>query len=153
MRKKFLAVVLSLTMAVSMMAGCGSSQEDYEDDIKAFEDIADIDVDSLDDAEDKDDVKDIIKDLKKEIKALKFSTKEGKAVRDGLADYIDVMGQFYSDMLEIDEDDYEKYLDLIDEYEDKMEDCQEKVEDAIEEFIDAAEDAGVDEDDLEDLGF
>lgn len=153
MRKKFLAVVLSLTMAVSMMAGCGSSQEDYEDDIDAFEDLADIDVDSLDDAEDKDDVKDIIKDLKKEIKDLDLSTKEGKAIRNCLTDYIDLMGNFYSDMLEIDEDDYEKYLDLIDEYEDKMEDMEEKMEDSIEDFVDAAEEAGVDEEDLESLAW
>ena len=34
MRKKFLATVLSLTLAVSMLAGCGSSKKDYENDIE-----------------------------------------------------------------------------------------------------------------------
>lgn len=155
MRKKFLATVLSLTLAVSMLAGCGSSKKDYENDIEVFEDIADLDFDGFSAVDDADDMKDAVKELKKEVKALDFSTKEGKAIQDILLEFVSYTEDFVNKAAKLDEDDeddYEKLFELMEEMYDNIEDLEDDLEDAVEDFVDAAEDAGVDEDDLEDIG-
>lgn len=156
MKKKFLATALSLTLAVSMLAGCGSSEKDYENDIEVFEDMQDIDFDNYEDADDAKSMKKAVKELKKEVKALDFSTKEGKAVQDVLLEFVSYTEDFVNECSKLDEDDsddLEKMYEFLEDYTDNISDLEGDLEDAIEDFIDAAEDAGVDEDDLEDLDF
>lgn len=156
MKKKFLATALSLTIALSMLAGCGSSEKDYENDIEVIEDIADIDFTSYEDADDAKDMKKAVKELKKEVKALDFSTEEGKAIQDVLLEFVSYTEDFVDECSKLDEDDtddLEKMYELLEEYTDDIDDLEDDLVDALEDFIDAADDAGVDEDDLEDLDF
>ena len=133
MKKKFLAVILTLTMAVSMMA-CGKSEEKYEDDLDALEDLYEVKTSDLSEAwsdRDADDVKEAIKDIEKDIKEVKFSTKEGKAIQKAYLDSLSAKADYYLSMIE----------------------AEEAAEDAAKEFKRAAKDAGVDKEDLEEAGF
>ena len=156
MKKKFLATALSLTIALSMLAGCGSSEKDYENDIKVIAEMQNIDFNSYEDADDAKDMKKAVKELKKEVKALDFSTEEGKAIQDVLLEFVSYTEDFVNECSKLDEDDtddLEKMYEFLEEYTDNINDLEGDLEDALEDFIDAADDAGVDEDDLEDLDF
>ncbi|MBE5950543.1 MAG: hypothetical protein E7260_02995 [Lachnospiraceae bacterium] len=146
MKTKYLVAVLSFVVVLLMTVGCGHSRKNYENDMEVLNEMSDIDIDRLIYAVDKEAGKDIAKELKKEVKALDFSTKEGKAIRNAVVDFIKILGEMNSAILEIDEegtDRYDAYLDILNEFEEKIKAAQEKVEDAITWFRYAAEKAGV----------
>ncbi|MBO5353236.1 MAG: hypothetical protein J6J42_11465 [Lachnospiraceae bacterium] len=140
MRKKFFAVVLSMAMAVSMLAGCGSSADDYVSDLETLASISDIDYESAMTEEGVD-------AIASEIEKLKLTTKEGKALQDDMVELMDLTAdllEMMEDLSNLDEEKLEKYTK-------DMEALKEKVEKDAEAFEDAAEAAGVEEDDLKNL--
>ena len=71
---------------------------------------------------------------------------QGKAIRNAVVDFIEILGEMNSAILEVDEEDvngYDIYLDILNEFEEKVGEAQEKVETAIVWFRAAAENAGV----------
>ncbi len=143
MKKKFLAVVLSMAMTVFMMAGCGSSVDDYVSDIETMAGIASINFDDMMS-------EDGLKEVKSEINKLKFSTKEGKVLKKDMLE----MTKLVEDLLELMEDPKNADIEKAEKYTKDLAELQEKVEEDTEAFLDAAEAAGVEEEDLEgiDLG-
>ena len=119
MKKKSLVMAVVATLVLSM-AGCGGSEKSYEKDLDAFEDAFDLE---WYDVEDLDDVKDLEKDLKK----IKFVTKEGKQYKKCLEKRLEILRE---------------EVKLSEKYD---------VEDILEDFCDAADDAGVDEDDIDEV--
>lgn len=140
MRKKFFAVVLSMAMAVSMMAGCGSSADDYVSDLETLASISDIDYENVMSAEG-------VEEIASEIEKLKLTTKEGKALQDDMAELMDLTADLFEAMEDLSNLDEEK----LKKYTEDMEALKEKVEKDAEAFEDAAEAAGVEEEDLKDL--
>ncbi len=152
MRKKFLAITLTLTMAVSMMAGCGSSQKDYENDLELLEELyTDFEYPDFDITEEEK-VTAMFKDMKEDIADMKFSTKEGKAIQTIQVDAFSYYEDLFDKILDAyNNEDFDKMSELLEELDEQIEDMEKDMEDAVEDFIDAAEEAGVDEDDLEDF--
>lgn len=140
MKKKFLAVVLSMVITVSMMAGCGSSADDYVSDIETMAGMTDINFDNMMSEEG-------LEEVKSEINKLKFSTKEGKALKDDMLE----MTKIVEDLLEMMEDPENADLEKAQKYTEDLTELQEKVQEDAEAFIEAAEAAGVEDEDLEDI--
>ena len=140
MKKKFLAVVLSMVITVSMMAGCGSSVDDYVSDIETMAGMTDINFDNMMSEEG-------LEEVKSEINKLKFSTKEGKALKDDMLE----MTKIVEDLLEMMEDPENADLEKAQKYTEDLTELQEKVQEDAEAFIEAAEAAGVEDEDLEDI--
>ena len=137
MKKRILATVTALTLVFAMLTGCGgTSKDDYLDDIEEISSLSDADI-SSDPEEMADDLNDILKDLK-------LKTPEGKDIKKDLQDMVDILDKMVKNIDDLDEDDAEEmYNDMMEIYND--------LEDHVNDFIEAAEDAGVDDDDVEDL--
>lgn len=137
MKKRILATVTALTLVFAMLTGCGgTSKDDYLDDIEEISSLSDADI-SSDPEEMADDLNDILKDLK-------LKTPEGKDIKKDLQDMVDILDKMVKNMDDLDEDDAEEmYNDMMEIYDD--------LEKHVNDFIEAAEDAGVDDDDVEDL--
>ena len=147
MMRKFKKTILAAVAAVSMMmslVACGSSKEDYENDIKAIVELGDID-----EVETSEEFRDAIDDVK-------VTTKEGKALKKAFEDSVDLMEEMEKIVEDLEDAGEEGYADIEDralKVMEKQEKLQKKIEDCAEAFIKAAEDAGVEEDFLEDLDF
>ena len=139
MRKRIMATVVALVLSVSVLAGCGgTSKKDYVNDIGEIVDMArDFSNISL-----FGDPEDVVKEIEDIVKDMKVKTPEWKALKKDLKDMADSMSKLAKD--ETDEKAAEKLADAMKAFEDDLED-----------FLEAAEDAGVDEDDIdeEDLEF
>lgn len=122
----------------SSSKGSSSKKKDYLSD---FEALAELD-EAIADIYDEDDIEDMIDIMNSAVKRFKPTTSEGKQLKSDAEEMVDILQK----MLRY-QDDEDKLTDL---YEDLV-DISEEYNDHLYDFYDAAEDAGVDEDDLEDL--
>lgn len=139
MKKKCLVLVTVAALVFSMV-GCGSTAKAYEKDMDAFLSLDNYDEDEMD-------------DLKDDLKGLRMSTKEGKALKKSYLELVDMALELYEmwEDFDYDDDDYEDTLEELEEMEEEGDELFEEIEELLEDFCDAAEDAGVDEDDIEDF--
>ena len=154
MMRKFKKTILAAVAAVSMMmslVACGSSEnskkfgtskEDYENDIKEL-----MELDEFTDVETADEMKDFLD-------GIKVSTKEGNDVKKNLEKAVDLLEEAEKLYENLDEDDdmtavMEEYYDIMEKYES----LGEEMNKTMEAFIEAAEEAGVEENFLEDLDY
>lgn len=140
MKKKFLVVAMTFVLAITMLAGCGggTSKKDYLNDLEELVNVSDVDVDT----DDPDEMIDSMNDL---IKGLKMSTPEGKKIKSDMQELVKLLEK----MAKMEDADYDEIMEIYSDYMDLVS----KLEDDFEKFGEAAEDAGVDEDDLEDMDF
>jgi len=144
MKKKCLVLAVAAALVLSM-AGCGKAKK-YEKDIDSFLEVADLDFYDIDDLDELDEVKE-------EFGELEFVTDEGIEFQKTFEDLLDL----YEEALELDEAynddeiDYDEYEEEIEKFEEESEELGEEMRDLLEDFYDAAEEAGIDEDLLEDL--
>lgn len=139
MRKRIMVTVMALMLSISMLAGCGgSAKDDYLSDIteiaefsQGFENISD------DPAEMVGAVETLLKDLN-------VKTSEGKAIKDDYQEMVDILNTMLNN-----QDDADALMEALG----NLTTIYGKIEDDAEKFVDAAEKAGVDEDDIEELGF
>ena len=133
MRKRIMATVVALVLSISVLAGCGgTSKKDYVNDIgeivDMMKDFSDISLFG--------DPKDVAKDIKAIVNDMKVKTPEGKAVKSDLQTMADSMTKLAKD--ENDKDAAEKLAKALEDFQNDLED-----------FVEAADDAGVDEDDID----
>lgn len=140
MKKRTLVLGMSVIMSIAMLTGCGNGKEDYLNDIEEITALSEVDTDT-------DDMEEMVEIMKDAIDDLDVSTGEGKTLKKDMAELIDYTADLTSDLdalANMEEDELE-------EMQDKMDELQTKIEDDVQEFLDAAEEAGVEEEDLEDL--
>lgn len=133
MRKRIMATVVALVLSISVLAGCGgTSKKDYVNDIgeivDMMKDFSDISLFG--------DPEDVAKDIKAIVNDMKVKTPEGKAVKSDLQTMADSMTKLAKD--ENDKDAAEKLAKALEDFQNDLED-----------FVEAADDAGVDEDDID----
>lgn len=133
MRKRIMATVMALVLSVSVLAGCGgTSKKDYINDVGELVDM----VKDFSDISFFDDPEDIVNDIKDIVKDMSVKTPEGKALKNDLQDMADSLSKLAKDG---DDENAAK----------KLNEAMENFQDDLEEFLEAAEDAGVDEDDID----
>ncbi len=138
MKKKSLVVGMVLAMSFATLTACGNSKEKYLDDVKSIAEMGE----AFQDMEELGDFSDIVKDMD-------MKTKEGKEIKKDMEELAGYMEEL-SDMMENPE---EADADRATEISEKATELQQDVEEHVEAFEDAAKDAGVKDEDLEDLGF
>lgn len=139
MKKKILLLGMTVTMSMAMLAGCGTSAEDYENDINEFAKLSEV--------EDSDDVAQMVDDMINAIDDLDIKTSEGKDVQKAMKEMMDYTGEMMGDLDELinmEEDELEKMQK-------ELEDLSKEAEGAVEAFKDAAGEAGVDEEILDEI--
>lgn len=140
MKKRTLVLGMSVIMSVAMLTGCGTGKEDYLDDIKEITALSEVDTDT-------DDVAEMMEIMKDAIDDLDVSTGEAKTLKKDMAELVDYTSDLTSDLNAL----ANMEEDELEEMQDKLEELQEKIEEDVQEFLDAAEEAGVEEEDLEDF--
>ena len=143
-KKAMLTTVAAVSMMMSLVA-CGSSKEDYEND---FREIVELDWEDLGEIDDLDEIKD-------GFKSTKVSTKEGKAVKKAFEKKIESMEEIeaFVDDFEGTTERTEEFMTRYESIMDKQEKVDDELYDSLEAFFKAAEEAGVDEELLEDFDF
>lgn len=139
MKKRIMATVMALMLSIAMLAGCGgSSKNDYLSDIseiaefsQGFENISD-------------DPEEMVGAVQNLLKDLNVKTPEGIVVKDDYQEMVDILNTMLTN-----QDDANAAMSALSD----LMDIYEKIEDDAEKFVDAAEKAGVDDDDIKDLGF
>lgn len=139
MKKRIMATIMALILSFSVLTGCGgSSKNDYLSDIseiaefsQGFENISD-------------DPAEMVGAVEKLLKDLNVKTPEGIAVKDDYQEMADILNTMLKN-----QDDADALMSALSD----LTKIYEKIEDDAEKFVDAAEKAGVDDDDIKDLGF
>lgn len=140
MKKRTLVFGMTMVMSMAMLTGCGNGKKDYLNDIDAFNTLSEVDTDT-------DDMNELVETMTKAIDDLDVSTDEGKDIKKDMQELMELTGDLLTDLdalAEMDEDELE-------EMQTKMEELTDSIEDGVEKFRTAAEEAGVDEEDLEDF--
>lgn len=129
----------------------GATVKDYENDLEVIEEIGELSFPDFEELED-DDLIYEVRELETDIKNLKFSTGEGKKIRNALLKFVSTMDVFVTNAIKASNNGNEDLLEeLYEEFYDEMDEYFEDIENLLEDFLDAAEDAGVDEDYLEEF--
>jgi len=139
MKKRMMTVGAVLVMAVMMLCGCTNSKKNYQSEMEIFGDILEMKYEKLSPA----DVSEELNDILEEFEA---KTDEGIVLQESFTEFAELVADAVAEG-EKDAPDKEK----MERYQEKITKLGKDLEDNVEEFLDAAEDAGVDEDDIEDL--
>lgn len=145
MKKKWLVLAVVSAMVLSM-AGCGKAKK-YEKDIDSFLEVSDFDIEDIEDLDDLD-------DMREELEALEFVTDEGVEFKKTFGDLLDLMEEAHELDEQYENDDYYDYDEYeydTDQLQEEAEELGEEMRELLEDFYDAAEEAGADEDLLEEL--
>lgn len=139
MRKKSLIAGMVMVMSAMMLNACGGpSKADYKADIETLNTFSE-DVVSAADAEEYADA----------ATKMEMKTEEGKVLKEDMEE----LGDYLSELTEMMEDLDNVDVDAASELEEKVEKLQKEAEEHVDAFTDAAKDAGIKDEDLEDLGF
>ena len=130
MKKKMMALMTAMVLAVTSLAGCGSAKQNYESDLEVLTQAADaIDETDFDSGE----------SFSSKLNGLSCKTEEGKVL---LADFVS-MGAIYDEMsAEMAKDEYD--ADALSAIMDKINNLQTDFDAHFNAFKDAATAAGVD---------
>ncbi|MCR4946414.1 MAG: hypothetical protein K5929_05650 [Lachnospiraceae bacterium] len=130
MKKKVMALMTAMVLAVTMLAGCGSAKKNYESDLEVLTQAADaIDETDMDAGE----------SFSDKLKGLSCKTEEGKVL---LADFVS-MGAIYDEMsAELAKDEYD--AEALNAIMDKTTKLQTDFDAHFNAFKEAATAAGVD---------
>lgn len=139
MKKRIMVTAMALVLAFTALTGCGgSSKDDYLNDIteiaefsQGFENVSD----------DPEEMVGVVDNL---LKNLSVTTPEGIAIKDDYQEMVDILNTMLKNP-----DDSDALMSALGE----LANLYEKIEKDGEKFVDAAEKAGVDDDDIENLGF
>lgn len=139
MKKRMMAMGLVAVMAVTMLCGCANSKKNYQKELETFGELLELNYEKLS-------LADISEELTELLAEFKAKTDEGVELLEAfteLAENVaDAAGKMESDTVDVSK---------MEKYAKNVADLGEDMEDLVEDFLDAAEDAGVDEDDIEDL--
>ena len=138
MRKKSLVLAMVLAMSTMVVACGGPSKEDYLDDVQAIVEMGT----SFENLEDMAEFADVVADMD-------VTTKEGKVIKEDMEELAGYMEELSGMMEDLENADQDRALEI----QEKVTTLQEDVEDHVKAFEDAAKDAGVEDEDLEDIAF
>ena len=146
--RKFKNIMLAAVAVVSMMmslVACGGDKAAYEKDVKEILEFQEIGEPESS------------KELKAAIKKFDVSTKEAKELKKAFDEMLDLFEEMEELVEEYEEeDDADRLLEIVERVEEIMEEAEELAEegdDLLKEFVEAAEEAGVDEDLLDEIEF
>lgn len=138
MKKRAVVLGMAMVMSMAMVTGCGSSKEDYLNDMEAFTSLSELEVDT-------DDAEELMEIMTEAVDNLDISTDEGKTIKEDMQELVKMTNNLVSN-----QDDFANMDDEeVEEIQTEMEEVQERIKEGVELFLEAAEEAGVEEEDLE----